>query len=64
MIAAILGLGLLSFLISWIATFAMILVAEISLKLNWLPATGARSFSSAPVDAIRHALLPAIAIAM
>jgi peptide/nickel transport system permease protein len=43
--------------------FAMILVAEISLKLNWLPATGARSFSTAPVDAIRHALLPAIAIA-
>jgi peptide/nickel transport system permease protein len=43
--------------------FAMILVAEISLKLNWLPATGARPFSTAPVDAIRHALLPAIAIA-
>lgn len=43
--------------------FAMILVAEISLKLNWLPATGARSFSTAPLDAIRHALLPAIAIA-
>ena len=43
--------------------FAMILVAEISLKLNWLPATGARSFSVAPIDAIRHALLPAIAIA-
>src|SRR5258708_21164538 len=43
--------------------FAMILVAEISLKLNWLPATGARSFSAAPADAIRHALLPAIPIA-
>jgi peptide/nickel transport system permease protein len=43
--------------------FAMILVAEISLKLNWLPATGARPLSIAPIDAIRHALLPAIAIA-
>ena len=43
--------------------FAMILVAEISLKLNWLPATGARPLSTAPVDALRHALLPAIAIA-
>ena len=42
---------------------AMILVAEISLKLNWLPATGAKSFSVAPVEAIRHALLPGIAIA-
>ena len=27
---------------------AMILVAEISLKLNWLPATGAKSFSASP----------------
>ncbi|MCA1400892.1 ABC transporter permease [Bradyrhizobium sp. BRP56] len=42
---------------------AMILVAEFSLKLNWLPATGAKSFSASPVDAIRHALLPGIAIA-
>ena len=42
---------------------AMILVAEISLKLNWLPATGAKSFAVSPGDAIRHALLPAIAIA-
>ena len=42
---------------------AMILVAEISLKLNWLPATGAKSFSASPIDAIRHALLPGIAIA-
>ena len=41
----------------------MILVAEISLKLNWLPATGAKSFSVSPIDAIRHALLPGIAIA-
>src|SRR3981189_2230048 len=42
---------------------AMILVAEISLKLNWLPATGAKSFSVSPLEAIRHALLPGIAIA-
>jgi peptide/nickel transport system permease protein len=42
---------------------AMILVAEISLKLNWLPATGAKSFSASPWEAIRHALLPGIAIA-
>jgi len=42
---------------------AMILVAEISLKLNWLPATGAKSFAVSPWDAIRHASLPAIAIA-
>ncbi|WP_143604318.1 ABC transporter permease, partial [Streptobacillus ratti] len=33
------------------------------LKLNWLPATGAKSFSVSPIDAIRHALLPGIAIA-
>lgn len=42
---------------------AMILVAEISLKLNWLPATGAKSFTVSPGEAIRHALLPGIAIA-
>jgi peptide/nickel transport system permease protein len=42
---------------------AMILVAEISLKLNWLPATGAKSFAVSPWEAIRHALLPGIAIA-
>lgn len=42
---------------------AMILVAEISLKLNWLPATGAKSFAASPWEAIRHALLPGIAIA-
>src|SRR5436190_2491581 len=42
---------------------AMILVAEISLRLNWLPATGAKSFAVSPWEAIRHALLPGIAIA-
>jgi peptide/nickel transport system permease protein len=40
---------------------AMILVAEISLRLNWLPATGAKSFAA--WQAIEHALLPGIAIA-
>lgn len=42
---------------------AMILVAELSLKLNLLPATGAKSLLTSPVEALRHALLPAIAIA-
>jgi peptide/nickel transport system permease protein len=42
---------------------AMILVAEISLKLNWLPATGAKPFGVSPWEAVRHALLPAIAVA-
>jgi peptide/nickel transport system permease protein len=42
---------------------AMILVAEISLRLNWLPATGAKSFAASPWQAIQHALLPGIAIA-
>src|SRR5262249_3360592 len=42
---------------------AMILVAEISLRLNWLPATGAKSFTASPIEALRHALLPGIAIA-
>ena len=42
---------------------AMILVAEISLRLNLLPATGAKPLLSSPWEALRHALLPAIAIA-
>ena len=41
---------------------AMILVAEISLKLNLLPATGSKPFFPDPMQAIRHALLPGIAI--
>jgi peptide/nickel transport system permease protein len=56
-IVASLGVAIPGF---WLA---MILVAEISLKLNWLPATGAKSFAVSPLDAIRHALLPGIAIA-
>ena len=71
-IAAIKPNGWIDKLISMIASLgvavpgfwlAMILVAEFSLKLNWLPATGAKSFSVSPIDAIRHALLPGIAIA-
>src|ERR1700712_3356275 len=71
-IAAIKPNGWIDKTVSLIASFgvaipgfwlAMILVAEISLKLNWLPATGAKSFSASPVDAVRHALLPGIAIA-
>ena len=42
---------------------AMILVAEISLRLNLLPATGAKPLLTSPWEALRHALLPAIAIA-
>ncbi len=42
---------------------AMILVAEISLRLNLLPATGTKPFLTSPWEAMRHALLPAIAIA-
>lgn len=42
---------------------AMILVAQVSLKLNWLPATGAKPFLVSPIEAVRHALLPGIAIA-
>ncbi len=42
---------------------AMILVAEISLKLNWLPATGSKPFLASPLEAIRFALLPGIAVA-
>jgi peptide/nickel transport system permease protein len=56
-LVASLGVAVPSF---WLA---MILVAEISLKLNLLPATGAKPLFTAPWDAIRHALLPAIAIA-
>jgi peptide/nickel transport system permease protein len=52
-----LGVALPSF---WLG---MILVANFSLKLHWFPATGATSFTANPVDALRHALLPALALA-
>jgi peptide/nickel transport system permease protein len=71
-IAAIKPNGWVDKAVSLIASFgvaipgfwlAMILVAEISLRLNWLPATGAKSFTASPIEAIRHGLLPGIAIA-
>ena len=42
---------------------AMVLIAFFALQLNWLPATGSASLSEAPLDALKHALLPALAIA-
>lgn len=42
---------------------AMLLIAFFALQLGWLPATGAVSFSQQPLDAIRHALMPAMALA-
>jgi peptide/nickel transport system permease protein len=52
-----LGVALPSF---WLG---MILVATFSLKLHWFPATGATAFFSNPAEALRHALLPALALA-
>lgn len=54
---ASLGVALPNF---WLA---MILVAIVALDWNLLPATGSVPISVSPVDALRHALLPAIAIA-
>jgi peptide/nickel transport system permease protein len=51
------GVALPSF---WLA---MLLVATFALKLRWFPATGAASLGTAPLDALRHAVLPAIALA-
>lgn len=51
------GIALPSF---WLA---MILVAWLALDLQWLPATGARAFSEDPIGALRHAILPALALA-
>lgn len=41
----------------------MLLVAFFALDLNWLPATGATPISEGFWDAIRHAILPACALA-
>lgn len=41
----------------------MLLVAFFALELNWLPATGAVAFSQDPWGALRHAILPATALA-
>ena len=42
---------------------AMVLIAVFSLQLGWLPATGAVAIGEHPLNAIRHALLPAMALA-
>jgi peptide/nickel transport system permease protein len=54
---ASLGVALPSF---WLA---ILLVASLSLHLHVFPATGARPFTVDPADAIRHATLPAVALA-
>lgn len=54
---ASLGVALPSF---WLA---ILLVVALSLNLHLFPATGARAFTEDPVGAIRHATLPAIALA-
>jgi peptide/nickel transport system permease protein len=41
----------------------MLLVEIFALNLGWLPATGAKSLLAAPLDAVRSAILPAMAIA-
>jgi peptide/nickel transport system permease protein len=41
---------------------AMMLVSVFALSLHWLPATGAASLIEDPWDAIRHAILPSIAL--
>lgn len=41
----------------------MLLVAFFALEMNWLPATGAVAFSQDPWGALRHAILPAVALA-
>lgn len=55
--AASLGVALPSF---WLA---MILITVFALELNWFPASGAASLRTDPVAALRHALLPAVALA-
>ncbi|MEN2976359.1 ABC transporter permease (plasmid) [Tistrella bauzanensis] len=42
---------------------AMILVATFALSLGWLPATGAVAFTTDPIRALEHAILPATALA-
>lgn len=42
---------------------AMVLIAFFALNLGWLPATGSASLSEEPIEALRHAILPALALA-
>jgi peptide/nickel transport system permease protein len=55
---AALGVALPSF---WLG---IILVVHFSLRLHWFPATGAVPFMQAPLDALAHLTLPAIALAV
>jgi peptide/nickel transport system permease protein len=57
MTLASLGIAAPSF---WIA---MVLVAQLALKWNLFPATGAASFAASPAKALTHAILPALALA-
>lgn len=54
---ASLGVALPNF---WLA---MILVATFALSYNWFPATGSVALSDDPIRALRHAALPAFALA-
>jgi peptide/nickel transport system permease protein len=54
---AALGVALPSF---WLG---MILVSIFAIDLRWLPATGSVPLSDAPIDSLRHAVLPALALA-
>jgi len=42
---------------------AMLLVAWLSLSMGWLPATGSVPFTENPWESLRHAILPAVALA-
>ncbi|MBL8363087.1 MAG: ABC transporter permease [Rubrivivax sp.] len=42
---------------------AMILVAVLSMKLQWFPVSGAKPFGTEPLRALHHAFLPALALA-
>src|SRR5690606_23232507 len=55
---ASLGVAVPSF---WLA---ILLVVFFSLTLRWFPSTGAAPFTSDPLQAIRHATLPAIALSL
>ena len=54
--AAAIGIAIPNF---WLA---MILVVLFALTLGWFPATGWVGFADAPVQSLRHTLLPAIAL--
>jgi len=42
---------------------AMLLVAWLSLSMGWFPATGSVPFTENPWESLRHAILPAVALA-